>query len=223
MTMKYIKSKEKLLSYTIFGIALLSMSAIVPAYAASSISFGPWTTKWESPSFAAGTCTGASNACASAASVGTNKVIARSTFGLFDGHDAYADNNQEFSGFTVGSSPQLTSSSATVFFSGSVTYNGQHTVASGATNYYQPRLDMWKLSGGSWNPIGGCLGSQISGSGSHISSTTVNCSQSNSGSNSYRMGIEHHVGAWNPGAGTTIVDYWNSPRKAQTDSMSIFD
>ena len=108
-----IQNKKLLPSIVFVTSVLMAGATLSPAFATSSLDFGPWSKTYESPSFHSSSCTGTSNACADAATTGVDKVIARAN-GFYASNSAIVANNEDFSSLTVGSSPTLTTSVSSV-------------------------------------------------------------------------------------------------------------
>lgn len=202
-----------------FGMMVLLLSVTIsPALATSSTNSGPFSPNYQNPSYP--TCTGASQACAHVSSGGNNFVIAKATSSL-ETNVADADNNEDFTSFTYGTSPSLTTSS-NVWYKSSVTYGGSLTIASFATAYYQPSTTLW--DSGSSSTLGSCLGPKINTAGVTSNTSVFSCAFTHSGSDTYYMGIDHEAYASNSLlGGTTVTDFWNSPYHAQTNYLELCD
>ncbi|MFZ1077522.1 MAG: hypothetical protein WAN47_08880 [Nitrosotalea sp.] len=202
---------------TIFTALLLGVS-VIPAFATSDTSSGPWTLTEEVPSYSNGQCTGSSAACAYAPSSGIDQLVAISTSSTVSEATAY--NN--YDGTSVGSSPSISSSASTIDYNANISYYGQDTISSSGYVAMTTEVDMYDQNGF----VGYCDSSPVNTSGSVSGSYYTDCSLVNSGSNTFYEGVFNDAqaqGGGNPS--TSEAYYWGgtSSGYAETNSMTICD
>lgn len=216
MTLK--QQKNNLLSKGVPIITLAIMGIVVtPAFAA--VSFPPWSTMQEIPSYDAAQCTSSSKKCANAQSSAQNDLIAKSE--QFVWNYAYARNNFQKSPNVLGSTPELTTSASSVKYKGDFSWNGYHTAASPQYVMLEFGVDIYKKNGANWDRVTGCYDYRSS-SGAQSSSQQNVCTITNSGSNTYRVGGElravapaYLIGPEN------VADYWTGSYHADTTRLEV--
>lgn len=221
--MKQHQINKNLLSIAIptLAVALLGLT-VAPVFATSAVSFPPWNTMKEQPSFDSGACTFSSQSCANARSSGVNSLIARSS--TFVSGDALATNNEDKTIPSLGSTPQLTTSASTVKGKATISANGFITVAFLQQATYTFGGDLWKKSGSSWTYASGCYRT-IGGNGAITVSSEVRiCTYTNSGTNTFALGAGHEAQAPAYLIGpTNVVDLWSGSYYASTTKLEVCD
>ncbi|WP_179365159.1 hypothetical protein [Nitrosarchaeum sp. AC2] len=211
------RKNAKLLSMlTMLGVMSIG---ITPAFAASSVSTGPWSTLQEIPSYTSSACTFSDDACADATTTGDNSLVSRGD--NFVWNVSTARNNMSKSPNTQGSLPELTTSATPVKYKFDIDYDGDHTVAAGHLGWYEYGADIMKKSGSDWVKVTGCYFT-VSGDGAKSGTPSKTCQITNSGTNTYQMGTDHETVAPAYLFGSTdVIDYYSGSYHANTDRLEI--
>jgi hypothetical protein len=202
--------------FAIMSVLILGIS-FSPVFAASNTSTGPFSPTYASPSGSRNGSLG--QTCAEVYSNGEQDgLFATSTSGSTN---ADAENNEDLPDIlSPGTSPILTSSQSSITGSASLTYGYDMTIPSGSTAYYEPSVSIFDSNGF----LQSCGGTQYTTSGGGIdsASVTVKCNYSNSGSDTFYMGLDN-LAYVNSGGSTTIVNMWPSNYGTSISSMTICD
>lgn len=205
--------------YSLFTmVVVVAGLSFAPAFAASSVSTGPWNIQQEIPSYDAAACTGSSKACANARSTGVNSLISRGDNFAYE--NAIARNNMQKSPNLQGSLPQLTTTSP-IKYKANFVYSGSHTIATGHLGYYQYGADLMEQSGSNWVKSAGCY-QQVTGNGLKSGSPQNVCSFSFTGTKTFQIGTQHDTLAYPYLFGSTdVIDYWTGSYHADTTRLEL--
>ena len=197
----------------------LEFIGLVPAFADSSVSTGPWSILQEIPSYTDSDCNFSDDKCADATTSGENSLVSRGD--NFVWNVAISRNNIQKSPNDQGSTPELTTSTSTVKYKYTVSYRGTHDIAAGHTGWYSYGTDLMKKSGNIWVKQGGCYFDEF-GDGDKSGSPSHTCSLRNFGSNTYQMGIQHSTTAPAYLFGSDdVLDYYSGSNHASTERLEI--
>lgn len=192
---------------------------ITSVFAASSVSTGPWSTLQEIPSFTSSACNFSDDACADATTSGENSLVSRGD--NFVWNIATARNNMVKNPNSQGSPPELTTSATPVKYKFDVDYDGDHTVAAGHLGWYEYGADIMRQSGNDWVKVTGCYFTE-DGDGAKSGTPSKTCNITNSGTNTYQMGVEHETVAPAYLFGSSdVIDYYSGNHHANTDRLEI--
>jgi len=211
-----MENKIILLAIVTLSLIPLGMTSV---YAATST--GSWSNTQTSTSADCGSDLTNTNeySCATVTSEGIVTILTKAN-GWLETVTADAEINKN--GSTIGSSPEITTSLDTVTFSGKFNATGTIQENSGADVSVIYGVTLYKKNGSSWSEAGYCNRVMFEDGTYSKINDVVECSVSNSGSNTYR--IEAYVDSaviMNFSSGASYADFYTGNNKIVLANLVI--